>query len=140
MPLIKTSLQYPYDSLVDRIWSTIAHMRFLQEKTSIPVPHVCYCFLEGVDILGENCPWIIQERIPGIPLYHDIGGLSVSEIQAIGHQRGNSVSRSSFSSFQFNWSSSYHRERRTRRYSDGRIWPRRQSTSRGPLFFPISHE
>ena len=91
MPLIETSLRYPYDSLIDRTWSTVAHMRFLQEKTTIPVPHVYYFYLEGVDILGGNCPWMIQERLPGTPLHHDIGALSASQIQSIGRQWGNQL-------------------------------------------------
>lgn len=91
IPLIETCLQYPYDSLIDRTWSTVAHMRFLQEKTTIPVSHVYYFYLEGVDILGGNCPWMIQERLPGTPLHQDIGALSASQIQFIGYQWGNQL-------------------------------------------------
>ena len=88
LPLVEASVQFPYDSLIDRAWTTIAHTRFRQGKTTIPVPHVYYFYLEGVDILGANCPWILQERLPGTPLHHEISSLSASQIQRVGHQWG----------------------------------------------------
>ena len=53
--------------------------------------HVYYFYLEGVDILGGNCPWIIQERLPGTPLHRDIGAFSAAQIQSIGHQWGSQL-------------------------------------------------
>ena len=88
LPLVEASVQFPYDSLIDRAWTTIAHTRFRQGKTTIPVPHVYYFYLEGVDILGANSPWILQERLPGTPLHHEISSLSASQIQRIGNQWG----------------------------------------------------
>jgi hypothetical protein len=88
IPLVEPSLRYPYDSLIDRTWTTVAHSRFRQNKSTIPVSHVYYFYLEGVDILGGNCPWILQERLPGTPLHREIGGLSASKIQRIGQQWG----------------------------------------------------
>ena len=88
LPLVEASLHIPYDSLIDRAWTAIAHTRFRQGKTTIPVPHVYYFYLEGVDILGANCPWILQERLPGTPLHLEISSLSASQIQRIGHQWG----------------------------------------------------
>ncbi len=40
LPLVEVNPQFPYDSLIDRTWTTVAHSRFLQGKTTIPVPHV----------------------------------------------------------------------------------------------------
>ena len=87
-PLVEVSLVHPYDSLKDRSWSTIAHMKFLQKKTNIPVPHVYYFYLEGVDVLGGNCPWSLEERVAGVPLKFCISKFTPTQIQRIGHAWG----------------------------------------------------
>ena len=99
-PLVQLSLTYPYDSLLDRIWATVATLRFLEDRSQLPVPHVYYFFLEGVDILGGNCPWMILERLPGMSLSSWIAHLSTSQIQHIGQQWGNSLAITQ--SFRFN--------------------------------------
>ena len=88
-PVVQVSLKYPYDSLIDRTWATVSTLRFLEDRSQVPVPHVYYFFLEGVDVLGGNCPWIILERLPGMSLSSWIPHLSTSQIKHIGQQWGN---------------------------------------------------
>jgi len=99
-PLVQVSLKYPYDSLLDRTWATVSTLRFLQNRSQVPIPHVYYFFLEGVDILGGNCPWIIIERLPGMSLSSWLSHLSTSHIQSIGQQWGQTLAI--VQSFRFN--------------------------------------
>lgn len=87
-PLVEASDEYPYDSLVDHLWSSVAHSRYLEAKSKFRVPHIYYFYLEGLDILGGNCPFMLLERISGTPLHQAIANLNSEEIHRVGHQWG----------------------------------------------------
>jgi len=118
-PLVQVSLKYPYDSLLDRTWATVSTLRFLEDRSQLPVPHVYYFFLEGLDILGGNCPWIILERLPGMSLSNWVPHLSTTHIKRIGQQWGNHLAI--VQSFRFNSVGALRTTARGRSISTGTI-------------------